>query len=306
MRDSLAQVLRALTPIQQTDRWILKRDDLFSVAPGSTVGGGKLRQCLALTSGHPCERLISAASIHSPQSAIVSFTARYLGLRCLILVGGTRETPSLRLARIDGAEIRRCSSGRHSVLFSKALEVARPNDFIVPFGMRPHFPDAAFFDLCSAQVENVPRDIRSIVLACGSGVTATAVALGLWRTKQAKRLVLVNVGPDRRDNIFTTLEAIEPRAVGWLRSHSLLVVEPLAQLPGFRYEKPTHFEMGGVSLHPLYEAKAFKWYTETRNPDRRRTLFWVVGGQIPDNAGEMNGGSDIGRPYRSFRERNRG
>jgi 1-aminocyclopropane-1-carboxylate deaminase/D-cysteine desulfhydrase-like pyridoxal-dependent ACC family enzyme len=259
----------------------VKRDDLFALDPLAPIRGGKLRQCLTMLAGTSALRLISAGSIHSPQPAIVSYVAQYLGLPCIVLVGGKQETTSLALARRFGAEIVRCRSGRHSVLFATARKIAMTGDFIVPFGMRPPEPWRHFYQTCAVQAYNVPEHIRTIVIASGSGVTATIVAYGIWQQRCfGRRIALINVGPNRRGQILDTLQSISPECANWAIREDVFEVFPLNQHPGFRYELPVCFHIGRILLNPLYEGKAFDWFTRTIGFDANDTLFWITGPPI--------------------------
>ncbi|WCM26336.1 hypothetical protein NDN01_20365 [Sphingomonas sp. QA11] len=257
----------------------MKRDDLFSLEPSGRTRGGKLRQCAALVIGSGAARVITAASIHSPQSAIVADVARYLGIPSVVFCGGQMMTRPISIAQELGAEVKRCASGRHTVLFAEARRLCRSDDLIVPFGMRPAAPDPLFYSLCSAQVRNLPNHLNTIVLACGSGATALSVLLGLSRERRVCRLLLVNVGPDRRNWILSMLEILDPEAAAWAIRNVTIEAAPLAQHPEFRYEARVDYELGGVPLHPLYEGKAFRWLLESQGDriDAARTLFWLVG-----------------------------
>ena len=273
-----ATLLHNLTPVILEAGLHVKRDDLFALEAKAPIRGGKLRQCIAMLDGATISRLISAGSIHSPQPAIVAYVARHLGLPCTILVGGKHETPSLIMARDFGAEILRCRSGRHTVLFDAARRVAGHGDFIVPFGMRPERPYRAFYETCAAQVSNIPPDVETTVIASGSGVTATIIAFGMWMERRAdQRIALINVGPDRHRQILETLWALSPSSAKWAEREIAFQIYPLGQQPGFRYEAPTSFSLGKIVLNPLYEAKAFAWFTRQVSFDACRTLFWVTG-----------------------------
>lgn len=257
----------------------MKRDDLFSLGPSGRTRGGKLRQCAALLIGSGAARVITGASIHSPQSAIVADVARHLNIPSLVLCGGHMMTRPISIAQELGAEVKRCASGRHTVLFAEARRLCEPGDLIVPFGMRPSVPDPIFYSLCGAQVRNLPSHLNTIVLACGSGATALSVLFGLSRERRACRLLLVNVGPDRRDWILSMLDILDSEAAAWVTRNVRIEAVPLAQRSEFRYESGVDYELGGIPLHPLYEGKAFRWLLESEGDriDAARTLFWLVG-----------------------------
>jgi 1-aminocyclopropane-1-carboxylate deaminase/D-cysteine desulfhydrase-like pyridoxal-dependent ACC family enzyme len=266
-----------LTPVALESSIYVKREDLFTIREADSIGGSKLRQCLLILDGLPVRRIISAGSIHSPQPSIVAYVAKFLGLPCIILVGGKRETVSLALARRFGADVIRCKSGRHTVLFAKAKGLAEENDFIVPFGMRPTKLSREFYEICASQVSNIPSTIETIVIASGSGVTATAVAYGMWKERRKGQIAMITVGPDRRQQILETLCTLNRASAGWVEEQDIIRVFPLGQDPRFRYETPVQFKLGRIPLHPMYEGKAFSWFFKNVKFSATRTLFWITG-----------------------------
>lgn len=52
----------------------------------------------------------------------------------------------------------------------------------------------------------------------------------------------------------------------------------LFHTPGFVYEKQQKMRVGGVKLHPQYEAKSMK-YLLGHDLNRRNALFWIVGAE---------------------------
>jgi 1-aminocyclopropane-1-carboxylate deaminase/D-cysteine desulfhydrase-like pyridoxal-dependent ACC family enzyme len=273
-----SDLISTLTPVMLEEGLHVKRDDLFALEPKAAIRGGKLRQCMAILGDAEPTRLITAGSIHSPQIPIVAYVAHHIKIPCTVLVGGKRNTQSLILARRFGAEILRCRTGRHTVLFNTARTLQAPSDFVVPFGMRPREPCRRFYDACAAQVRNIPANIKTTVIASGSGVTASIVAYGLWLSHRwDHEIALVNLGPDRREQILRTLYALDPNSSKWVEKAHVLRVFPLSRQSNFRYEAPIPFQIGRIELNPLYEGKAFKWFMDNVDFDWKRTLFWVTG-----------------------------
>ena len=162
-----------------------------------------------------------------------------------------------------------------------ASEIATADDLIIPFGMQPRTPYEQFYETCGAQVENVPSGVRMIVLATGSGVTATSLAYGLWRRRRVGvKLALIGVGPERSARILSTLNLLDAAAHRWSVDEELFLSFPLGQDPKFKYEAGVNFQVGTIPLHPLYEAKAFSWFTNHVRFDPESTLFWLVGPKL--------------------------
>ena len=276
--------LLELTPLEQCGQILFKRDDLFRPFEMKTLNGGKLRQVMTVLRDCRSPGVITAASIHSPQIPLVAGAAYYLGLPCVAVVGGRTMTKELRIANELGADIRRVVSGRHRALYA---EVSRINVglgyHVIPYGIAPATRLREFFITQSKQVENLPDELDALVVTCGSGVSAAAILVGLWRfSKSVSTLILVATGPSRLKRMSQFLQSVSPDAKKFLDSTEVRCVD-LFREPRFRYEQRVSFEFCGVELHPRYEAKAFRHIVEKTNYICGRTLFWVIGGDLCEN-----------------------
>lgn len=271
--------MNRLTPVERHAGLWMKRDDLYRPFGLGEVNGGKLRQCMMLVDSvkDRTRGLISCCSIHSPQAPITAATAMAYGMRCTILYGGTsREriigSPMPRLCLKYGATVALAArSGRSSILYAKARELAREDDFIVQYGINLSGHSDVLLGAVAAQVENIPDDLENLVMTCGSGITASGVMIGLKKYgKKVKTVHLVATAPDRRESIHATL-----------RQHGAdrdFLYHDLFHTPGFAYEKREPASWAGIDLHPNYEAKTMGWFRHS-GLDPSRTLFWIVGAE---------------------------
>jgi 1-aminocyclopropane-1-carboxylate deaminase/D-cysteine desulfhydrase-like pyridoxal-dependent ACC family enzyme len=263
----------------------MKRDDFYTPFGAGEVNGGKLRQCMMLTdsvlaSSRGVRCLFTYCGIHSPQAPITAASARFYGLKCQILYGGTKEKtlltlPMPRLAMRYGAKIIiAAGSGRHNVLHAKAKELAGDNGFIVRYGINLTGHGDVLLGAVSEQTRNLPDSMENLVITCGSGITAAGVMIGLRRNeKTVKNVHLVATAPDRRGFIHDTLRQYE--ADREFHYHSLF------HQRGFIYERGVNATFGGIKLHPHYEAKTMQWFLRSGlNP--KETLFWITGAQPRD------------------------
>lgn len=287
-----------LTPFELRDgRWY-KREDLYRGPAG--INGSKLRACDHLL-GRAAElgkrRVVSAASVLSPQNAMASVLAQSYGMSCLVVVGGTSMRTafrhrSMQIARSAGAQFKVISVGYNPALQAEARRQTDGDGsaYWLRYGITPP-PGASAFELeefhwtSGGQVENLPRSVRTLVIPFGSGNTGAGILLGLSRLGRwnaLDRVVLVCIGPDRQ---------------AWLkeRLHVLGVDHPLAprvrwetiDLHGTGYAKYGDRMPGtadGIVLHPTYEGKVVRYLDETR-PEwwtrrDRSTCLWIVGGPI--------------------------
>jgi 1-aminocyclopropane-1-carboxylate deaminase/D-cysteine desulfhydrase-like pyridoxal-dependent ACC family enzyme len=271
---------------------LYKREDLCSLPQG--VNGSKLRACDHLVrqgAAAGATRVISAASVLSPQNAMAAVLARRYGLGCLIVLGGTHPSTAFKhrspaIAREHGADFDFVGVGYNPVLQRRARELtlADPGAYWLQYGITtPSTATAAelraFHQISADQVVNLPDTVRTLVIPFGSGNTAAGVLMGLGqhRPRDLERVVLVGIGPDRRT---------------WLRER---FVRMGLSLPGYQHRDlhgsgyatysdrmPGHAD--GITLHPTYEGKVVRYLNE-KAPDwwvRRdsTTCLWIVGGPL--------------------------
>ena len=267
-----------LSPVQEIGGLLFKRDDLYRPFGAGEVNGGKLRQAMMLIDSVSPTGVITYCSIHSPQAPITAAAAKLHGIPCYILYGGTtresvRTLPMPRMAMKYGAKISiAAKSGRHNVLHARARELAGEKGyFIVQYGINIIGHGDVLLRAVAEQVQSLPDALESLVMTCGSGITAAGVMIGLHKYhKRVRHVHLVATGPDRNAFIHKTLQLY-----GADRQYEY---HDLYYAPGFVYEKgaPTTYE--GIALHPHYEAKAFRWFIHSGIP-KDGTLFWITGAE---------------------------
>lgn len=268
-----------ITPVEVHDGLYTKREDLYRPFGNKTVNGGKLRQCYMLVKNvkDDYDGVISCCSLYSPQAPITSAVAKHFGLKCVIGYGGTNEE-RLKLFRMPtickryGAELRILSkSGIHKILYNKAKEISKEeNLFIVDYGFNiTQYPNL-LFDAISSQVVNIPDYLDNLVITCGSGITTIGVLLGIAKyKKKVNRVILVCTAPNRKELIDKNL-----RANGVFQNYEMV---DLFHQPKFKYEKGVFEELDGITLHPNYEAKSYRWLKNNIDYKREKTLLWIVG-----------------------------
>lgn len=281
-----------LSPVEMRDGRAYKREDRCALPSG--VNGAKLRACDHLIRQGASQgrtRVISAASVLSPQSAMAAVLAARYGLSCTIVLGGTRPQTAFKhksphLAREHGAEFEFIRVGYNPALQRRAADLTKADrrSYWLQYGITTP-PDAsarelrAFHQIAADQVSNLPEETRTLVVPFGSGNTAAGVLMGLnqSRPRDLERVVLVGIGPDRRK---------------WLRDRFDIMG---VSLPSFRhldlhgtgyaqYSDKMPGSADGIVLHPTYEGKVVRYLNE-KAPDwwvRRdgTTCLWIVGGPL--------------------------
>lgn len=283
-----------LTPVElRNGRWY-KREDLYALPCG--VNGAKLRACQHLIgkgAAAGATTVISAASILSPQNAMAAAVARQYGMTCHVILGGTKpdtaiRQPAVRIAAELGAQFEYVPVGYNPYLQRAARIRATdtPRAYWLQYGITTPAGAGpadllAFHQVGADQTGNLPDEVETLVVPFGSGNSATGVLVGLAQRKPAnlRRVVLMGIGPDRRQ---------------WMRDRlAALGVQPPAELVhvdlhGSGYAKYGDKMPGtadGITLHPTYEGKVVR-YLDTHQPawwTRRdgTTCLWIVGGPLP-------------------------
>jgi 1-aminocyclopropane-1-carboxylate deaminase/D-cysteine desulfhydrase-like pyridoxal-dependent ACC family enzyme len=272
------------SPIEDHGHILIKRDDLFRPFENKTLNGGKLRQIITVLRDCRSLGVITAASIRSPQVPLVAGAAHYLGLSCVAVVGGSAMTKELRIANELGADIRRATSGRHRALYAEVSRVNADLGYhVISYGIAPAAYGREFFMTQSQQAENLPDALDALVVTCGSGVSAAAILVGLWRfSKSVSKLILVGTAPSRLNRVSQFVQSFSPEAKTFLDSIELTYIDLFSD-PHFRYEQELPFTLCGVRLHPRYEAKAFRHVLEKTNFACGRVMFWIVGADLIEN-----------------------
>jgi hypothetical protein len=281
-----------LSPVELRDGRYYKREDLCTLPAG--VNGAKLRACDHLIRQGAAQgrtRVVSAASVLSPQNAMAAVLAARYSMSCLIVLGGTHPTTAFRhrspaLAREHGADFEFIKVGYNPALQRRALDITRADrqSYWLQYGITTA-PGAsprelrAFHQIAADQTRNLPDSITTLVVPFGSGNTAAGVLMGLnqHRPRDLERIVLVGIGPDRRAWLrdrFERMGVSVPR-YRHLDLHGTGYAQYSDHMPG---------QADGITLHPTYEGKVVR-YLDEKAPDwwvRRdeTTCLWIVGGPL--------------------------
>ncbi len=284
------------SPVEDRSGMLYKREDIYALGAG--VNGAKLRACQHLiTTAHAAgaRRVITAASVLSPQSAMAAVTAHQLGMGCTVILGGTRPDtalrhPSIRIAHAHGADFKYIPVGYNPALQKAAAAEAEadPTAYWLRYGITtpPLATRAdlkAFHGLAAHQTRNLPDHIQTLVIPFGSGNTGTGILYGLHHKAPAslKRIVLVCIGPDRQ----TWAQKRLMQLGAWPPPVPLTLYD-LHGTGYATYGDRMPETLDGIRLHPTYEGKVAR-YLNQRAPTwwtarDSTTCLWIVGGPLPD------------------------
>lgn len=249
------------TPIERLDipegSILLKRDDYCHVGG---VWGGKVRTCAALAEGAP--GLVTAGSRSSPQVNIVAHIAAALKIPCRVHIpaASTPLPAELQLAETVGAEIVQHQAGRNSVIISRARKDAADRNWKeIPFGMECQ----EAVDQTARQVATLlpfEKEIKRIVVAVGSGMSAAGIMRGLQNHGLDIPVIGIRVGADPSDRLTEYAPASKMGRLTLITS-------------GTDYHDPAPKDQcfwNGLALDPYYEAKCVPHL-------KPGDLFWIVG-----------------------------
>jgi 1-aminocyclopropane-1-carboxylate deaminase/D-cysteine desulfhydrase-like pyridoxal-dependent ACC family enzyme len=232
--------------------------------------------------------VVTGCGVDSPQGAIVATIARYFNIPSIVIVGGTKEDSipkkkMLVLARNLGAKIEIMSLGYHTILYKRAKDIQAQTGYtIVDYGINLKNDVDAIINSTSKQVQNIPDTLDNLIVTCGSGLTIGGILLGLYLyKKKVKNIYVVNVAMyDREEKILQTLDFLtSPYGpyynVSELRDMKFNYVN-LFSLGWFQHKSREKQMIADVVLHPLYEAKTYKWCLEN-NICLKNSCFWNIG-----------------------------
>ena len=247
--------LNELTPVEQINGILFKRDDLFTVAG---CYGGKARGCWNLvTKQSNLVGLVTAGHRDSPQICIVAHVGRELGLPVRAHTAQGKLYGDVALAKEIGADIVQWPMGYGTVLRKRAKDDgAERGYFVVPFGMQ----HGGTLDEVDRQMENLPwTQFDRLVTVCGSGMVAAGLLNGLLkRGMEDFPILVVSVGANR-------LPMLDKFVPDWRRCN-VEVVKSTAVYN--KHIKSPYYH--GLKLDSIYEGKCIEFF-------REGDLFWVVG-----------------------------
>lgn len=293
----LEDFLLELTPVQKVGDMYFKREDYFAPMGYSGVNGSKLRQLIWLihrfTFGNPgAKAVVSGAVSGSPQHLMAAIVAKHYGLEYYGFIGGKsiEGKKTLQLAEDYGAKFIFSPVGYAKTLDSMAHVYAGDRrgffhletNIVVNAKSNPVERVRSFHFVGAAQVQNIPDEVDTLIIPCGSATSTISILNGLYlyEKKNLKRVVLMgigNIGSNNIDFIFKRLK--------WMGAEhftkDLEIVHLNLNGTGYcKYEDLRPAEYHGIEFHPRYEGKCIN-YLQERAPEfiNDKSLFWIVGSE---------------------------
>ena len=170
----------------------------------------------------------------------------------------------------------------------------------------------AFHRIGAEQVRNIPDDIETLIVPSGScnSVVSILYGISLYPPKSLKNIILMGIGNNGSKNLGYIPERLKAislqtgKSVNQYFDYSELSNNNLLgsfvgkkgrykikryDLNGTgycKYETLMPFTYGDIVFHPRYEGKIMNYIHENMDEIKkywnRKTLFWIVGGQVSD------------------------
>ncbi len=283
-----------ITPIELIDNIYYKRDDYFKPFGDYHVNGGKVRQALIMFEKYIDEikskhnnGVITAGSVHSPQSANIAKVAEFHEVKCITCVGGTKpenldKHHMMKLTKHYGCEVKIVAGhGMSNVIHARMRKLAEDNGYmVIEQGELLQKNPLDMFYATADQVENIPDELDNLVVATGVGVQLMGILLGLKKfNKKVKHIHSICVGPTREKHM-NRYENELLKASGdlvWERPESLNLNEFAMHAHKAPYGKGHDYMVNGNYIDDIYEGKAYQWMLENVDTANEKTLFWCVG-----------------------------
>ncbi|MEX1127299.1 MAG: pyridoxal-phosphate dependent enzyme [Vicinamibacterales bacterium] len=283
-------------------RLLVKRDDALPFA----FGGNKVRK-MQLVAAHALESgadtLITSGGIQSNHARVTAAVAARLGLRCILVVNGTRPERATGNALLDqllGADVRyvtgRTERAPAMEAAAHAVRRAGGNPYVIPIGASTPLGACGFVGAAAelrAQMD-APPDV--IVHATSSGGTQAGLVAGGSMAMPGTRIL--GISADEPSGVLTAIIR------DLLKGMPALLGGPDGKFDGAAVEVDDRFVGGGYGiptpesqeaiellartealfLDPTYTAKAMAGLiARVRAREFREDqtiLFWHTGGQV--------------------------
>ena len=283
-----------ITPVELYDNIYYKRDDYFKPFGDYHVNGGKVRQALIMFEKYIDDikskhnnGVITAGSVHSPQSANIAKVAEFHEVKCITCVGGTKpenldKHHMMRLTKYYGCEIKIVAGhGMSNVIHARMRELAKKNGYmVIEQGELLEKNPSEMFYATADQVENIPDELDNLVVSTGVGIQLMGILLGLKKfNKKVKRIHSICVGPTREKHMKRYENELLKTQDGmvWDKPESLNLNEFTMLSHKSPYGKGHDYMVNGSYIDDIYEGKAYQWMLENVDTANEKTLFWCVG-----------------------------
>lgn len=286
--------LQEFTPVEMVGGMYLKREDKFAPLGYGGINGSKVRQCIYSFDKYIEESdkplgLLSGASVKSSQLAVGSFVAWNYGLPSIHVIGATTPRTAIKHEQVKIAHHLGARFDIIKVAYNPALQ-RRVRDlhegplagwFKLEYGSGINQKEASpeevtlFHRVGANQVQNIPDEVTTLIVPAGSCNTLVSVLYGIKLfEKNINKVICLQIGPDKFQETQEKLYDIEAVTGLDLRGIQREYL-PLHKIWSYQDEVP--YDYHGISMHPTYEGKCFRYLQEHQELVNEHTCFWLTG-----------------------------
>lgn len=253
-----------LTTVEKRGSHYYKREDEFVI---NGVCGGKARvinEIVTRQMSFGYTHFVTCGSRDSRQCEALAKVCELHGVSSHLFMPSGKDTDiSLSIKETKSATIHRTKVGYNTVLIAESRKYANNTGaFYIPFGMGM----IETLEIQSKQVENIPLDVKRIVVPCGGGMNMIAVIKGLENIGRTDvEVVGVQVGA----NPYKTFNAWLPNTL----FEECKIKYSFVKADG-EYGKAAKVTMiDDVELDDMYEAKCIPFLKDG-------DMLWIVGRKL--------------------------
>lgn len=267
-----------LTPIQEYNNILFKRDDNYLPFEDTLVSGCKVRQVIASLYRNydyiknKCGgKIIAGTSVTSTYGITITRVAREFGFKSTILMAKNSKHNSImhKIKEVGGDVLKSAGLGFNSVISKKVCELAEKHSMFALLDSGIKNDLWVINNSTAYQAQNIPKDLDNLIVPVGRGVCFAGILRGLSKYRICpKRVIGVQIsGYDRTNTIDYILKEAYP--------YELIIDKT------YPYSKHVKLKFNNTEyLDPVYEAKAFKWMENNIDYKNSKTLFWIIGNNL--------------------------
>ncbi len=253
-----------LSSVEKIDNIYVKREDL---AQFKNINGGKGRVITYLIEQgmeQGYTDFVSCGSRDSIQCEMISFVCECYEVNCHLFIPSGHDTPMIQQIKNNPhTTLIRTDVGYLSTIKKQSLDYANDNNyFYIPFALE----DEITIEINKEQIQNIPDEVKRIVVPIGSGMNFISILKGLEEYNKNIPVLGIQVGLDPTKNIQK-----------FLGNTNIQYEIIKSELP---YDKhPKEYKLGNISLNKTYEAKCLPYL-------KAGDLLWIIGKELVEENDE--------------------
>jgi len=174
MKASVSLSHTNLTPVEWCGDYWAKREDYACYSDAESPSGSKVRQFLEMAHEQPDTPMVVGCASYSAMQIYVAWSAKQAGVPAHIFVPRRKiKTSATKYAEEMGAIIHEVFPGYANVYRKRARDFAKENGGAVRWDSKRAIRDTVL------QCMNLPMECKRVVVATGSGLTASGIMTGL-------------------------------------------------------------------------------------------------------------------------------